>query len=369
MVNIDDVAKHLGVSRSTVSYALSGKRPISAETKARVHAAVRELDFHPSATARALAESTTKIIALLAPMADNATPEVALQFVHGVAQACREFGYDVLLVTGVEAFDSVQRLIRGRQVDGFIVLDVEESDPRTRALQKAKAPATLVGMPRDVLDLDRVDVDWALAGSELVTELADLGHRTICLLGVPESAHKLGMTYATCFRDGARDAAEKAKVNLIEIFAGDDFFEIVRDIDSVIAENPEITAFVVQHEAAVAPLFSALNAVGAKVPYDYSVLGVTLDNLGVNFAPHVSGLINSSADTTREAVTLLVDRLQNPGQEPRSVLLNPAYQDHGTAGSPRQVLVGPPEDREIPEQEISTASLSSSNNERLAKKI
>lgn len=48
MVTIADVARHAGVSSSTVSYVLSGKRAISEETRLRVQSSVRELGYHPT---------------------------------------------------------------------------------------------------------------------------------------------------------------------------------------------------------------------------------------------------------------------------------------------------------------------------------
>lgn len=335
MVTINDVAKELGVSRSTVSYALSGKRPISAEMKERVHAVIREMEFWPSAAGRALATSSSRIIALLAPMAANATHEVALQFIYGVVQASRASGYDILLVTDDEAFHCVQRLVRARQVDGFIVLDVAEFDPRTVALEEAGAFATLIGMPDGGHGLDRIDVDWAGAGSLLVTHLVDLGHRSLCLLGAPEAAHQLGMTYALRFGTGARGAAVKARVRWLEMATGHDFLQTAQEVEMVLAKHPEVTAFVVQHEAAVAPLLSALNRMGGQVPGDYSVAGISMDKLGPNFAPPVSGVRNPSVDITRAAVTLLLDRLEHPDREPQSLLIAPEYVDHETTAAPR----------------------------------
>ncbi|UUT36082.1 LacI family DNA-binding transcriptional regulator [Microbacterium elymi] len=64
-MTIGDVASAAGVSRSTASYALSGKRTISPEVRARVADAVRELGYTPNAGARALATSRTSVIALL----------------------------------------------------------------------------------------------------------------------------------------------------------------------------------------------------------------------------------------------------------------------------------------------------------------
>ncbi len=65
MATIGDVAKAAGVSRSTVSYALSGNRPISRETRERIDAAIAELGFTINAWARALATSQTMVLGLL----------------------------------------------------------------------------------------------------------------------------------------------------------------------------------------------------------------------------------------------------------------------------------------------------------------
>ena len=78
MANITEVAEAAGVSISTVSYALSGKRPVAADTRRRIEAAVRELGYSPNAGARMLAGSRTQIFALTEPLrAQVATVAVA----------------------------------------------------------------------------------------------------------------------------------------------------------------------------------------------------------------------------------------------------------------------------------------------------
>ena len=68
MVTLAEVAQHAGVSASTVSYVLSGKRSISAGTRQRVEQSIQELGYHPNAGARALASSRSNIIALMVPL-------------------------------------------------------------------------------------------------------------------------------------------------------------------------------------------------------------------------------------------------------------------------------------------------------------
>ena len=63
MVTLADVARHAGVSASTVSYVLSGKRSISESTRRRVQRSIDLLGYHPHAGARALATNRSSIIA------------------------------------------------------------------------------------------------------------------------------------------------------------------------------------------------------------------------------------------------------------------------------------------------------------------
>ncbi|HAM25935.1 MAG TPA: LacI family transcriptional regulator, partial [Microbacteriaceae bacterium] len=102
MATIGDVAREAGVSRSTVSYALSGKRPISKETQDRIEAAIKLLGFTVNAGARALATSQTKVLGLLLQFHEDEFAPAMLQYVLPVSDTARELGYDILMVTDVD---------------------------------------------------------------------------------------------------------------------------------------------------------------------------------------------------------------------------------------------------------------------------
>jgi DNA-binding LacI/PurR family transcriptional regulator len=67
-MNIGEIARRAGVSRSTVSYALSGRRQVGAETKQRIQAVIDELGYRPNAAARALKEGRTRTLGLVIPV-------------------------------------------------------------------------------------------------------------------------------------------------------------------------------------------------------------------------------------------------------------------------------------------------------------
>lgn len=99
MATVDGVARAAGVSTSTASSVLSGKRPISAATRLRVERSIRDLASRPHAGARALSSNRTDVIGLMAPLRVGVNVSIIMQFVTGVVAAARAFNHDVLLLT------------------------------------------------------------------------------------------------------------------------------------------------------------------------------------------------------------------------------------------------------------------------------
>ncbi|MET8144579.1 LacI family DNA-binding transcriptional regulator [Sphaerisporangium sp. NPDC005288] len=112
-MTIRDVARAAGVSTSTVSYVLSGKRPVSAETRRRVEHFVAELGYHPHAGARALASKRSHIIALVVPLRTDVYVPVMMEIATYVTMTARKHGYDVLLITNDEGPDGIRRSCEG----------------------------------------------------------------------------------------------------------------------------------------------------------------------------------------------------------------------------------------------------------------
>ena len=117
MAKIHEVAKAAGVSISTVSYALSGKRTISAETRRRIERAVRELDYRPNAGARMLAGRRTNIFALTEPFRADTHAPAHMAFVLATSIAARRYDYDMLLLTEEEASAGMRRVATSGLVD------------------------------------------------------------------------------------------------------------------------------------------------------------------------------------------------------------------------------------------------------------
>ena len=131
MATITDVARLAGVSVSTVSYVVSGTRPISVSTSRKVRAAMDELGYQPNAFARGLASRRTRTLGLMFPTPERGLGVTELEFITSAAQACRRAKYQMVLwTTQIHESAELKALTGSGLVDGVIVMEVRLVDER-----------------------------------------------------------------------------------------------------------------------------------------------------------------------------------------------------------------------------------------------
>ena len=100
-MDIGEVARRAGVSRSTVSYAITGKRPVSEKTRERIFAIMRDGGYRPNAAAQALRSGSTNTLGMVIPPADHSHLTAGqLVLVGAAVEAAADRDYDVLMSPG-----------------------------------------------------------------------------------------------------------------------------------------------------------------------------------------------------------------------------------------------------------------------------
>ncbi|SOD86199.1 LacI family DNA-binding transcriptional regulator [Streptomyces sp. Ag109_G2-15] len=322
MVKITDVARHAGVSPSTVSYALSGKRPISEETRRRVEAAVRELGYRPHASARALAGSRSNVLALVIPLRTGIHLPVVTQFAVSVVTAARRYDHDVLLLTQEEGEDGLRRVADAALVDALIVMDVQLHDPRLPLLRALDRPSVLIGFPREPAGLTCVDLDFRAAAVLCVERLAGLGHRVVALVGSPPEVYVRGTAFAQRVVQGFTAAADRnalaSRVHPCEATPA----AARRLAERLLREQPALTGVVVHNEAVLEPLIDAFEQLGLRVPGDLSITAICPDETAAALRVPVTSVALPSAELGERAVDLLLRKLTGT-EVPEATLLTP----------------------------------------------
>ncbi|KKD05266.1 MULTISPECIES: LacI family DNA-binding transcriptional regulator [unclassified Streptomyces] len=322
MVKITDVARHAGVSPSTVSYALSGKRPISEETRQRVEASIRELGYRPHAGARALASSRSNVLALVVPLRTGIHVPVVMQFAVSVVTTARRYDHDVLLLTQEEGEDGLRRVADTALVDAMIVMDVQLDDPRLPLLRSLERPSVMIGFPAEADGLTCIDLDFKAAGEACVEHLARLGHRVVALVGSPPEVYVRQTAFAQRVVQGFTAAADRGRL-ASSVHPCEASPAAAREVaEQLLREQPALTGVVVHNEAILEPLIDAFEQLGLRVPADLSVTAICPDELAGNLRVPVTSVALPSAEVGTRAVELLMKKLDHK-TVPEATLLPP----------------------------------------------
>lgn len=316
---IAEVAARAGVTKSTVSHALSGKRPVARETRARIEAAIAELGYRPNPVAQRLAAGRSRCLGLVFPAGEDALALDDMPFIASTSRAAGRAGYTLALVRPGESPLALADLLADGLLDAALLLRVALHDPRIDAARAGGAPFALLGRAADNAHLSFVDVDIDAAVDMAVEHLHGLGHRKIAYLG-PLDAQDGAVVRA---RQAYELACARRRMRLLTAFAAGPVDAARRAARSLWRDHPDLTGVVAWREAAGWGVTLAAGDEGRRVPEDVSVVclgqGVAADLLP--FEPTRIDL--RAAQLAEAAVALLLEQLDGDAASEQQILLQP----------------------------------------------
>ncbi len=336
MVKINEVAEAAGVSISTVSYALSGKRPISADTRRRIEDAVRELGYSPNAGARMLAGSRTQIFALTEPLRKDTHAPTHMAFVLATAVAARRNDYDILLLTDEDANAGMGRVAANGLVDAILVLDVAPDDERVELARAISTPTIFIGVPDDNEGLICVDLDFEAATALAVDRLADAGHTVIGLVGQPDVSYEKS-NFPPRVRAAFEARAQERGLSAVFGTTGAKHTSRTATRRTVAQLRDAGATALVLHctEEAHAVVLGEFAERGLSVPADISVVSVGASFDTTALATPLDSIPLVPEASCDLAVDLAIRSLGEDRPEPGLRLIAPTYSSHGSVGPPR----------------------------------
>jgi DNA-binding LacI/PurR family transcriptional regulator len=334
-MNIGEIARRAGVSRSTVSYVLTGNRQVSPELHERVTRVIQESGYRPSATARALAEGTTRTLGLAIPPMGNHLSIDQLHFVGAVSEAAADAGFDVLLSpSGEERRAAFDRIVDQKRVDGMILMETLLHDTRVEKLVAEQFPFVTIGRTGGDDTHSWVDLDYAGLVSQGVEQLHALGHRRIALINRQQDL--LDHEYGPAYR--AADAFGKAAVELnIDGHAeccDDNNAAAAGCVDRIFAAIPSVTAMLTINERSLSGVVSTLLARGLRIPRDISILAIASERNATSVSPMVSAADVPTSEMGSKAVEAVLRRISDPAETLPGTLFAPPFVDRGSVSSP-----------------------------------
>lgn len=337
MATMHDVARLAQVSVSTVSYVLTGARPISQATRDKVLAAMAELDYHPNAMARGLASRRSRILGLLLPMEERGLGATETEFVTGAASAAGLAGYHLVLAPSASDQDAPRRLAAQRMLDGALLMEVQLVDERVRVLQEAGVPLVLIGRTGDTTGLSYVDIDFDQTVRDAVGHLVGLGHRRIVYIN--HSAATLASGYGPARRTQDAFVAAMADHGLepLMVPAEDTAAGGRQALGRAFAAAPDLTAVLAMNENAIFGMLGELAHRGLRVPDDVSLVSmVTSPKVADLATPALTAMTAPGSALGRIAVEALLRGLDGDGVQVHQQLLPCVLEVRGSSGPARR---------------------------------
>jgi DNA-binding LacI/PurR family transcriptional regulator len=330
-----DIAKRAGVAVSTVSYALSGKRSVSAATRGRIQEAITELGFQPHALARALKSRSSRTIALFYPGTRDAIEIDRDIFLAGVAEGTSEADYSLLVSMAAHDPLAIATMLETGRADGVVLMEVRMHDQRVARLQADRHPFSLIGRCENNDGISFVDFDFEGAVRTAMAHLHELGHRHVVLLNHHGSAPAVvGPDFGPAVR--ARLGFEEALTDLSmegEVLrsglAADHEIEALRYLE----RTPSCTAAITV-SLTFTPLLAALRDLNRRVPQDFSVVAIVAPQVAMLVRPPLTTIDVPAFEMGRLGAEILIRRLADGDAPPSQHILRGQLQVRSSGPPP-----------------------------------
>jgi LacI family transcriptional regulator len=304
---IRDVAAHAGVAVKTVSRVLNGHPYVSADTRDRVEAAMKALDFRPSVAARILSGAKSNQVALIY---DNHSPYYMFQIQKGCWDECHERGIRLLAqpvdVDDPDVGEQVRGLVTETHVDGIILSSpVTDCEPVLKMLDQLDIPFVRISPGTNHALTSSVFMDDAQAADDMTTHLINAGHRRIGFI----KGHKNHMASEDRLF-GYRRALDRAGIGFEPRLVREgefDFDSGVRAARQLLDLPQPPTAIFASNDDMGAGVLAVAHDRDIDVPSELSVAGFDDTTLSRTVWPPLTTIHQPMAELARTATEILIN--------------------------------------------------------------
>jgi LacI family transcriptional regulator len=268
---IKDIAREAGVSIATVSRTMNGEDGVGRETRERIQAIARRLNYFPNLSARSLVAQKPHALGIVIPRTSEfafSNPYYA-EILKGIGEKTNESGQ--YLVLSFLREEDYARMYHSCLAAGIIVLANRIEDPGVNHARKSRIPMVLI--PGDPLkpDVPSVDGDNYDGVRQAIHHLAQLGHRDIALFRGP-----MNSKYSIERRDAFQRAMKRHSLPFREDWVIEyDFTQEggFLEMKKLLALENRPTALLLMNDFSALGVLRAAKESGVRVPEEISLIG------------------------------------------------------------------------------------------------
>lgn len=338
MVDIRDVAKHAGVSVSTVSNVLNGRiDQMRKETLKRIEESIKVLKYHPNKLAQQLKTGHVKMLGILVPSIMNPNFAALVNNIESIAK--EKYGYQVLLAN-TSRQDKQEKLflndLLSFGVKGVIVVSSSiEKKHFINAINKGMVMVNYDGLTSEdahnnkKILIDSISMDNFQAGKLAADFLLQQGCKNIVFATIKGNITSRNNKILG-FLDSLKSAGLSSKNRIIEgtaqfAYGDSELAEIGKLLANEIIKNNKTLpdGIVAINDMLAIGIISELTRLGVKIPQDISVIGIDNMFLDTLFSPSLTSIASPLSDMATLMVDRLIAMLNGDKMEPGEFLFKP----------------------------------------------
>lgn len=316
-LTIADIADALGVSKTTVSRAISGKGRIGSETRERVLKYIDAHNYTPNVIAKSLAQNKTYNLAVVMP---GDYELIDLPFfqncIMGIQEIASSFDYDMLLTVCNNAdVTKLERIVRNRKADGVILLRSFMDDVQVEYLQEKNVPFVVTGSS-NYKGVVQVDNDHRAACRELTSILLMKRMKKIALIGGNEE-HVVTQSRLMGFKDAFADSGTAVDESLIYMNL-DNPVLLDGKLDDIIKR--EVDCIVCMDDAICMEVLYKLRREGISVPDQIRVASFYNSSMLETHDPSITSLDFDAKELGMLVCRTLLDMIEGQKVQKKTLL-------------------------------------------------
>ena len=322
-----DVARLAGVPPSSVSYVISNKRKVSQETRRKVLAAIKELNYHPNYVAGALSTGQSKMIAVSSALNSVNDLKIYNEYLNGIIEAASKQDFLTLIVPHQLTFESarLETLLDSGIMAGFIVLCEPKLNSFSSKLKMREYPHVSVEYCPKRKSFNGITVDYEGAALSAIEILASQGHKRIALIFSDEISNAF------------LSKVKKLKINIL-LFQTENSLLAGRTLaEKFIEENIDSTAVV---------CLTSQASFGFREHWDFIFGNLTTEALSyISVGSSEEGTLRPISQINlmsfdfkaigSQAFEKLFSSLGEHGEQPDSIIWSATYFEGSTVSGPR----------------------------------
>lgn len=310
-----DVARLAGVSHQTVSRVLHDSPNVRGETRDRVLAAIRQLDYRPNSMARALVTGRTRTLGVVA---SDTTQYGPASTVYGIEQAAHDAGYTVSVsslrsLNRGTVLDALEQL-RDQGVDGVAIIAPHRAGADALRHVRPDFPAVAVEAGQNSA-IPTATVDQRAGAAAATKHLLNLGHKTVWHVAGPADWQDAEERIL-----GWRTTLEAAGASLPAVLRGDWTPRAGYELGETLLKNRGVTAVFVGNDQMALGLLRRLHEAGREVPRDISVVGFDDIPEAAYFTPPLTTVRQDFAELGKRCLHILLARIEGDEDATRVVV-------------------------------------------------